>query len=163
VVHDAVAVVGRGGETSTHGEDVSASPAGYSVTPLWKKLGVRVGGTIVALNAPRNYRKLLVGLPRGVAIVAAAEDSVEFVHLFTDSAAELAKRLAALRDSIAPDGVIWVSWPKKASGVKTDITEDTIRDVALPLGLVDVKVCAVDAIWSGLKLVIRKSNRTRKQ
>jgi hypothetical protein len=138
---------------------VSTSPAGYSGTPLWKKLGLREGLPVLTVNAPRNYRKLLSGLPNGVAIVADAEPPVSFVHLFTSSASELAAHLSSLKGDLAPDGVIWVSWPKKASGVATDITEDTIREVALPMGLVDVKVCAVDATWSGLKLVIRKANR----
>jgi hypothetical protein len=117
--------------------------------------------TVLTLNSPRNYRKLLSGLPKGVSFVTEAESPIPFVHLFTASAAELAERLRALKSELAPNGVIWVSWPKKASGVATDITEDTIREVALPLGLVDVKVCAVDATWSGLKLVIRVSNRPR--
>jgi hypothetical protein len=138
---------------------VSKSPAGYSGTPLWKKLGIRADATVLTVNAPANYRKLLPGLPKGVAIVTGADAPLGFVHLFVDSASQLAERLPALRDDLAPDGVIWVSWPKKASGVKTDVTEDAVRDAALPLGLVDVKVCAVDATWSGLKLVVRKANR----
>jgi hypothetical protein len=138
---------------------VSPSPAGYSGTPLWKKLGLREGLTVVIINAPRGYRKLLSGLPKGVAFVADGEPPISFVHLFTSSASELAARLSSLKRDLAPDGVIWVSWPKKASGVATDITEDAIREVALPMGLVDIKVCAVDATWSGLKLVIRKSKR----
>jgi hypothetical protein len=138
---------------------VSALPAGYSGTPLWKKLGIRAGGTILTVNAPVGYRKLLPGLPKGVVFVTEADPPLDFVHLFVDSAADLAARLAELRPDLAQDGVIWVSWPKKASGVKTDVTEDAIRAAALPLGLVDVKVCAVDATWSGLKLVIRVANR----
>lgn len=138
---------------------MSQSPAGYSGTPLWKKLGLRAGLTVLTINAPRNYRKLLSGLPKGITFVTDAEPSIPFVHLFTSSALELAVCLSTLKRGLAPDGVIWVSWPKKTSGVATDITEDTIRDVALPLGLVDVKVCAVDETWSGLKLVVRKSKR----
>jgi Protein of unknown function (DUF3052) len=144
-------------------QGVSTSPAGYSGTPLWKKLGFREVISVLTLNPPRNYRKLLSGLPKGVTFVTEAESPIAFVHLFTSSAAELADQLRALKADLAPDGVIWVSWPKKASGVTTDITEDTIRAVALPMGLVDVKVCAVDEIWSGLKLVIRRSNRPRSQ
>lgn len=140
-------------------EGVSTSPAGYSGTPLWKKLGLREGLTVLTINPPRNYRKLLNGVPKGIAFVTNAKPPVSFVHLFTSSASELAGCLSTLKRGLAPDGVIWVSWPKKASGVATDITEDTIREVALPLGLVDVKVCAVDETWSGLKLVIRKTNR----
>jgi hypothetical protein len=138
---------------------VSTLSAGYSGTPLWKKLGLREGLTVLTVNAPRGYRKLLNGLPKGVAFVADAEPPISFVHLFTASASELAVHLSSLKGDLAPDGVIWVSWPKKASGVATDITEDTIREVALPMGLVDVKVCAVDETWSGLKLVIRRANR----
>jgi hypothetical protein len=140
---------------------VSAAPAGYSGTPLWKKLGIREGMTVLTIRAPSNYRKLLPGLPKGVAFVTEADPSIEFVHLFVTSASDLASRLAELKPALAPDGAIWVSWPKKTSGVKTDVTENTIRDVALPMGLVDVKVCAVDATWSGLKLVIRRKDRPR--
>jgi hypothetical protein len=138
---------------------VNASPAGYSGTPLWKKLGIREGMTVLTVNAPRSYRKLLPALPKGVTFVTEAEPPVEFIHLFVDAARALTAMLPNLLTKLAPDGTLWVSWPKKSSGVATDITEDTIRDAALPFGLVDVKVCAVDATWSGLKLVIRKSNR----
>ena len=140
---------------------MSASPAGYSGTPLWKKLGIRAGGTVLTVNAPANYRKLLPGLPNGVAFVTEADPPLAFIHLFVESVADLAARLPELKADLAPDGVIWVSLPKKASGVKTDMTEDAIRAVALPIGLVDVKVCAVDATWSGLKLVIRVANPKR--
>ena len=135
------------------------SPAGYSGTPLWKKLGIRADRTVLTVSAPANYRDLLAGLPRGVEFVTEVDPPVEFVHLFVTTLAELNKQLPRLKTALAPDGVIWVSWPKKASKVKTDVTEDAIRDAALPLGLVDVKVCAVDATWSGLKLVIRVVNR----
>ena len=138
---------------------MAAPGAGYSGTPLWKKLGLRAGGTVLTVNTPPNYRKLLVGHPKGVAFVTAAEAPHPFVHLFTDSAADLATRLPQLKTDLAPDGVIWVSWPKKASGVRTDVTEDAVRFVALPLGLVDVKVCAVDSTWSALKLVVRLRDR----
>jgi hypothetical protein len=138
---------------------MAKSPAGYSGTPLWKKLGIRGGAAVLTVNAPAGYRKLLAGVPAGVEFVTAADPPLAFVHLFVASAAELAARLPALAADLAPGGVIWVSWPKKASGVAADVTEDTIRDAALPLGLVDVKVCAVDAIWSGLKLVVRKADR----
>ncbi len=138
---------------------MAKSPAGYSGTPLWKKLGIKPNTTVVTVNAPASYRKLLPGLPAGVAFATEVDPPLAFVHLFVTSAADLAARLPALKTALAPDGVLWVSWPKKASGVKTDVTEDGIRAAALPLGLVDVKVCAVDAIWSGLKLVIRVANR----
>jgi hypothetical protein len=139
------------------------TPAGYSGTPLWKKLGIKPDATVVTVSTPANYRDLLPGLPRGVAFVAEAEPPVAFVHLFVTALADLKKRLAKLKAALAPDGVIWVSWPKKASKVETDVTEDAIRDAALPLGLVDVKVCAMDATWSGLKLIIRVANRKAQQ
>lgn len=134
--------------------------AGYSGTPLWKKLGYRDGTAAHAEGAPAGYVKLLT-LPKDVRVtwLAKAEPGIEFVHLFSTSAAELKAKLKAYRRSIAPHGVVWVSWPKKSSGVATDITEDTIREVALPTGLVDIKVCAVDETWSGLKLMIRKELR----
>ena len=104
-----------------------------------------------------NYRALLA-LPADVQIkwLTHPKSDIEFVHLFATSTSELKAKVKSYRSKILPDGVIWVSWPKKSSGVKTDITEDTIRDVALPMELVDIKVCAVDEVWSGLKLVIRK-------
>jgi hypothetical protein len=135
------------------------APAGYSGTPLWKKLGIKPDATVLTVNAPASYRDLLPGLPKGVAFVTQAEPPVAFVHVFVTAFADLKKRLPKLKAALAPDGVIWVSWPKKVSKVATDVTEDSIRDAALPLGLVDVKVCAVDATWSGLKLVIRVAER----
>ncbi len=134
--------------------------AGYSGTPLWKKLGYADGTRALALGAPPGYRDLLV-LPEGtrVAWLRRLEPGVGFVHLFAARAPALRSELERLRRKVAPDGVVWVSWPKKASGVETDITEDTIRAVALPMGFVDVKVCAVDEVWSGLKLMVRRSER----
>ena len=134
-------------------------PAGYSGTPLTKKLGFKPGQRVTLLGAPAGYRKLLGPLPEGVLFDEKPGYSCDIVHLFTKSKAELGKVLASCRKTLGPDAAVWVSWPKKSSGVATDITEDTIRAVALPLGLVDVKVCAVDEVWSGLKLVVRKSNR----
>jgi Protein of unknown function (DUF3052) len=138
---------------------MAKSPAGYSGTPLWKKLGIRAGATVLTVAAPPGYRRLLPGLPESVTFDGEADPPHGFVHLFVTSQADLAARLPGLKANLAPDGVIWVSWPKKASGVETDMTEDAIRAAALPLGLVDVKVCAVDATWAGLKLVIRLANR----
>jgi len=134
--------------------------AGYSGTPLWKKLGYKTGMSAYVDGGPENYRSLLE-LPPDVAVtwLRGAKSDIEFVHLFATSASELKAKLKSYRTKILPDGVIWVSWPKKSSGVKTDITEDAIRDVALPMGLVDIKVCAVDEVWSGLKLVIRRERR----
>jgi len=134
--------------------------AGYSATPLWKKLGLAPNLQACVVDAPPGYRALLL-LPADVKVtwLKQPEPGAKFVHLFTREAAALKRHLAALRRSIAPDGVVWVSWPKKASGVATDITEDTVRRHALPIGFVDIKVCAVDETWSGLKLMIRKSER----
>jgi hypothetical protein len=134
--------------------------AGYSGTPLWKKLGYKDGMAALALGAPSRYHALLT-LPREIKVtwLAKPKRDMEFVHVFTASVAELKETLRRFRRVIAPAGVIWVSWPKKSSGVPTDITEDVIRDVALPTGLVDIKVCAVDEVWSGLKLMIRRELR----
>ena len=134
-------------------------PSGYSGTPLAKKLGIKEGACVCLLGAPEHYRELVAPLPPGVRFVTKPGMEAVLVHLFTKEKAELAGHLHAILASMPRDGAIWVSWPKKASKVATDITEDTIRAVALPMGLVDVKVCAVDEVWSGLKLVIRKTGR----
>ena len=134
---------------------------GYSGTPLWKKLGIAPGMTVVALGAPKEYASWVAPLPESARIVSRASASARAVHLFVREAAELGKALADWRRRIDPAGFLWVSWPKKASKVPTDITEDTIRALALPLGWVDVKVCAVSEVWSGLKLVVRKGERGR--
>ena len=134
-------------------------PAGYSGTPLAKKLGFKPGIQACLLAAPAGYRKLLEPLPGDVKFSSQAGKSTHLVQLFTSSRAELARSLEKFRKSLQPDAVIWVSWPKKASKLPTDITEDTIRALALPLGFVDIKVCAVDETWSGLKLVVRKELR----
>jgi Protein of unknown function (DUF3052) len=133
--------------------------AGYSGTPLAKKLGIKPGSRVVVEGAPMAYEQLLAPLPEGVCVQSAADSLTDVVHLFTTSKADLAAALQRTMQHLRPDAALWVSWPKKASGVPTDITEDTIRDLALPLGLVDIKVCAVDDVWSGLKLVLRKELR----
>ena len=137
---------------------VGSPMAGYSGTPLWKKLGYKAGVSAYVESEPRNYISLLT-LPADVVVtwLPRAKSDMEFVHLFATSASQLKSKLESVRKRIVPGGVIWVSWPKKSSGVTSDITEDTIRDLALPMGLVDVKVCAVDEVWSGLKLVIRRT------
>ena len=134
--------------------------AGYSGTPLWKKLGYKTGLKAHLDNPPDDYLELLA-LPDDVEVIwpGKKESNMPFVHLFEREARALRAKLNSYRKKIAADGVIWVSWPKKSSGVSTDITEDTIREVALPLGLVDIKVCAVDEVWSGLKLMVRKEKR----
>lgn len=132
---------------------------GYSGTPLAKKLGIATGSKVRVMGAPDNYMDWLAPLPTGVAFEKALSPATDIVHLFCDRRAELGRHLAALRPKLKPAGAVWVSWPKKASKVPTDITEDTIRELALPLGFVDVKVCAVSDVWSGLKLVIRRELR----
>lgn len=114
---------------------------------------------MVTKGAPKNYRELLAPIPEGVVFGTRVAGTTDVVHLFTAARGELAAELPLILKALRSDAAIWVSWPKKASKVPTDITEDTIRGVALPLGLVDVKVCAVDETWSGLKLVVRKENR----
>lgn len=132
---------------------------GYSGTPLAKKLGIVAGTRVVPVGAPADYRDLLAPLPDAVTFGRAVDAKARVVHLFTTERSVLAAKLTAWRDVIAPDAAVWVSWPKKTAKVPTDITEDVIRAVALPMGYVDIKVCAVDATWSGLKLVIRKALR----
>ncbi len=139
--------------------------AGYSGTPLSKKLGIKPEATVVAVDPPSNLSVLLDPLPDGAALISAADETASTlaggdpVLVFGTQATALAARLTTLRRALHPDRAVWVCWPKKASKVPTDITEDVIRELCLPLGLVDVKVCAVDATWSGLRLVIRKELR----
>ena len=134
--------------------------SGYSGTPLAKKLGFKGGFLIHTQNAPKNYLELLQPIPSGVEFANRLSSRVDVVHLFASNRSVLAKDLSRLRKLLKQDASIWVSWPKKASKVPTDITEDEIRSIALPLGFVDIKVCSVSDIWSGLKLVVRKSLRT---
>jgi hypothetical protein len=133
---------------------------GYSGTPLAAKLGIKPGSSVFVEGAPTPYEQLIAPLPAGVVVQAAVDDTTDVVHLFCTSRADLAAALERSLQELRPDAALWVSWPKKASKVPTDITEDTIRELALPLGLVDVKVCAVDDVWSGLKLVVRKDLRS---
>jgi len=132
--------------------------AGYSGTPLAKKLGLKDDYIVLLSGAPDGYRKVL-DAPRSVRFVTRVSSAVNLAQVFSTKRAQLAHALAGYRQSLAPDAVVWVSWPKKSSKVPTDITEDTVREIALPLGFVDVKVCAVDDVWSGLKLVVRKELR----
>jgi hypothetical protein len=136
-----------------------AQPAGYSGTPLFRKLGIKGGMRIAVQGAPVDYWELLEGPPGDIEVVEPSAVSLALVHTFVTTRKQLASALPKLIKQIDQHGTIWVSWPKRSSGVQTDITEDVIREEALPLGLVDVKVCAVDTTWSGLKLVIRKENR----
>ncbi len=137
--------------------------AGYSGTPLPQKLGIKPGLTVVAINPPANYRRLLGQIPDSVTFSERLKSGSSFVHLFTSRRSEMQKKMSILRDKISDNGAIWVSWPKKSSGISTDVTEDVIREIALPLGFVDIKVCAVDETWSGLKLMIRRENRKSKR
>jgi hypothetical protein len=132
---------------------------GYSGTPLAKKLGIKAGARLVLLDPPADLDDSLGALPDGVT-VARRLGPADVVLFFTTSRAALETRREALGKAIFPDGAVWVCWPKKASKVPTDVTEDVVREVVLPHGLVDVKVCAVDAVWSGLKVVWRTERRT---
>ena len=131
----------------------------YSGTPLPRKLGFKPGMRAALVGAPEDFAATLGDLPDGVEVSSRLGGRKDLVVVFLTERAALARRVAAFKKAIAPDGMVWVAWPKKASKVPTDITEDVIRDVVLPAGLVDVKVCAIDATWSGLKLVIRKELR----
>jgi hypothetical protein len=124
--------------------------AGYSLTPLAKKLGIVEGSRVLAKEAPDEYLKLLEPVPAEVVFDKRLTHATDVVHLFVTQKVKLLDELVKLRDKIRSDATVWVSWPKKASKVSTDITEDTVREVALPLGFVDIKVCAVTEIWSGL-------------
>ena len=133
--------------------------SGYSGTPLIKKLGIKPPLRLSVIGAPKEYLTWLGELPEGVVITYKFAKLQQAAHVFVTQRALLAEQLKRLRQQLEPTGFVWVSWPKKASKVETDVTEDVIREIALPLGLVDIKVCAVSDIWSGLKLVIRKSER----
>ena len=135
------------------------STAGYSGTPLPKKLGVKEGHKVAWLNAPEGFDATLGELPDGVSVQRRLGKDLDVLVQFATERAELARRLPKLKDAVFPAGAAWIAWPKKAAKVDTDITEDVVRAIALPMGFVDVKVCAVDAVWSGLKLVIRKELR----
>lgn len=130
--------------------------AGYSGKSLAQKLGIKLAMSVVTINEPPNYRKLVGGK---VNFSKRPTDGCDFVHVFATRRSELQTQLHRLRGKIADSGTIWVSWPKKSARVPTDVTEDAIRESALPLGFVDVKVCAVDETWSGLKLMIRREQR----
>ena len=133
--------------------------AGYSSTPLPKKLGLAPGMRMLVVGAEVPYEALVGPLPEGARRYSRVVGGLDFAHVFVTRRARLAERLPRIRARLAPAGMIWVSWPKRAAQVETDVTEDVVRAEALPLGLVDVKVCAVDEVWSGLKLVIRRELR----
>ena len=133
--------------------------AGYSRRPLQQKLGIKPDMNVVIINSPRNYRRLLGTIPDSITFSDRFKPDSSFVHVFIKTRSELERRLRVLREKIADTGTVWVSWPKRSSAVPTDVTEDVIRAVALPLGFVDIKVCAIDEIWSALKLMVRRTNR----
>jgi hypothetical protein len=135
--------------------------AGYSGTPLPKKLGIKEGHKVALVKAPKAFDRTLGKLPKDAALQAGltGKAALDVIVVFVTRRADLEKQLASLRKRMAPAAGLWVAWPKKASGVVTDMTEDVVRDVALPTGLVDNKVCAIDETWSGLRLVIRRELR----
>ena len=139
---------------------MAPSPAGYSGTPLARKLGFADGMRVAVRNAPDDYVAWLAPLPPGLEFVDVAANDVALFHLFHVQRAALEADLRALRPRVAQGEPVWVSWPKKSAKASTDLTEDAIRAIALPLGYVDTKVCAVSEVWSGLKLVVRKTERT---
>jgi hypothetical protein len=132
-------------------------PAGYSGTPLVAKLGIKAGARAQIVNPPADFSETLGSLPEGVTLVS--RGSVDFGMLFSTKRTDLAKRFPGLRGRLASNGMLWIAWPKQRSGAPTDLNENVIRGIGLELGLVDVKVCAVDDTWSGLKFVRRLSDR----
>ena len=133
--------------------------AGYSGTPLAQKLGIKAGHRVGLINAPDGFAELVEPLPDGVELVAGVRSRRDVVVAFLRERGELESKLTAMTKAIFPDGAIWIAWPKRTSKVPTSITEDVVREVALPTGLVDNKVCAIDDTWSGLRLVVRRENR----
>jgi hypothetical protein len=133
--------------------------SGYSGTPLVRKFGLRPAARMFVRAPPENYTQLLAPLPAGVRRVRRIDGRTDLIHLFVTRTTALRRELTVARRAMRADAVIWVSWPKKAAGVDSDINENGVRALALPLGLVDIKVCAVDETWSGLKLVLRVSER----
>ncbi len=136
--------------------------SGYSNTPLAKKLGIKEGFTIRLVNPPEHYFELFDDFPDKVKIIKETKSKKNLIHYFTKQSKELHRDIISLRNEIEANGTIWISWPKKAAKVPTDLTEDVIRNLALANGLVDVKVCAVDEVWSGLKLVIPVKDRDKR-
>ena len=142
---------------------LSRMTAGYSGTPLPRKLGIKPGHRLALVAAPDGFLGGTLGpLPEGVEIAAGLDGHVDVAVVFVTAVAELTETLPALAAATAPDGAIWVAWPKRASRVPTDMSEDRVRDVALPTGLVDTKVCAIDATWSGLRLSLRRELRRKR-
>ena len=135
-------------------------PAGYSGTPLAKKLGIRAGDTVTLISAPNGFEDGLEGLPDGVRLRHRAGGKPDVVVLFTVRARDLERRFPGLADSVWPDGGLWIAWPKRSSGVATDLDDNRLRDIGLPLGVVDNKICAVDDVWTAVRFVWRQENRS---
>jgi hypothetical protein len=135
--------------------------AGYSTTPLVRKLGIKEGHRVTFPGAPDEFVRLLVPMPVGVTVLSPRHEDFDLIVFFTKSRVELSDRFAELANRLVPTGILWIGWPKKASGVATDLTENVIREIGLAAGLVDTKVCAIDEVWSGLKFVYRLKDRPR--
>ena len=135
-------------------------PSGYSGTPLATKLGIGEGHRLILIDEPHDFRALLAPLPPSLTVATALRGRADVVVVFVTARRGLERRIAAAERAIFPDGGCWISWPKRASGVATDMTEDVVRDVCLPRGLVDNKVCAIDEVWSGLRVVWRRERRS---
>jgi hypothetical protein len=133
--------------------------AGYSKTPTWKKLGIRAGMRVVHLRAPENYPQLLGVLPLGVTLGGRFGKNAALIHYFASGRSALSRDFPKLKKGLRPDGALWISWPKAASKVHTDLNDNVVREIGLKNGLVDVKVAAIDEIWSGLKFVYRRADR----
>jgi hypothetical protein len=132
---------------------------GYSGTPLVKKLGIQKANRVLLLNAPNEFKQMLAPLPADVQFESRLGPDIDIAHIFVTRKEKLNKYLTTLRKKLKPDAVLWISWPKKSAKIPSTVTDNTIRELALPLGFVDIKVCAVDEVWSGLKLVVRKELR----
>ena len=150
---------GANASTSRSSTAPSGSTAGYSGTPLVTKLGIKAGSVLGLFGAPDGFTDLLVGLGEDVVVRTRAGANLDVIVTFHTERAHFEARLPVLLRSMDRNGALWVAWPKKAAKVPTDMTEDVVREVALPLGLVDNKVCAIDATWSGLRIVWRRENR----
>jgi DUF3052 family protein len=142
---------------------VSASGAGYSGTPLVGKLGIKPGSRVALLNAPSDFDATLGELPQDVSVRRRARGPVDVIVAFYSRRAELERRLPALRAALDSAGGLWIAWPKRASGRATDVSEDVVRELGLAAGLVDNKVCAIDEVWSGLRLVYRLRDRPQRK
>ena len=135
--------------------------AGYSGTPLPKKLGLRENQRIALVNAPAGFEKTLGVLPQNTEILKGLSNPLDLVMLFVDQEKQLTQQFSSIASKLAPNGMIWVAWPKKSSGVPTELTFDRVQRIGLDSGLVDVKICAIDEVWSGLKFVIRVKDRNK--